>query len=101
MVLDRELVDVGPVGWVVRTDDHGDSFTISGRHGRWTVRDGAIADPDVELSGTRRDLTGYLTTPPGARTADRLRVRLQGSEQEISRFLSAIAAFPPGRALLV
>jgi DNA-binding HxlR family transcriptional regulator len=94
LVLDRELVDVGTVDWVVRTDDHGDSYTISGRRGRWTVRDGATADPDVELSGTRRDLAAYLTTPHNTRTAGRPGVRVQGSEQEISRFLSAIAAFP-------
>lgn len=95
LVLEREPVDVGAVDWVIRTDDHGDSYTISGRHGRWTVRDGAIADPDVELSGTRRDLAGYLTTPSGARAAGRPGVRVQGSEREVSRFLGAIAAFPP------
>jgi DNA-binding HxlR family transcriptional regulator len=95
LVLEQEPVDVGPVDWVIRTDDHGDSYTISGQGGRWTVTDGAAADPDVEVSGTRRDLAGYLTTPPGARVASRPGVLVQGSDREISRFLRAIAAFPP------
>lgn len=95
LILERELVDVGTVDWVVRTDDRGDSYTISGRHGRWTLQDGAIADPNVELSGTRRDLAGYLTTPPSTRAAGRPGVRVRGSEREIGRFLGAIAAFPP------
>ena len=94
LVLDRENVDVGAVDWVVRTDDHGDSYTISGRAGRWAVQDDAVPNPDVELLGTRRDLADYLATPHPARTAGHPGVRLQGSELEISRFLAAITAFP-------
>lgn len=94
LVLDREKLDVGPVTWVVRTLDHEDSYTIRGRGGRWALEDAADPNPDVELLGTRRDLADYLTTLHPARAAGHPGVRLRGGEQEIGRFLSAIAGFP-------
>lgn len=95
LLLDREKVDAGTVDWTVRTDDHGDSYTISGRAGRWSVQPGATEHPDVEVLGSRRSLADYFTTPHSARTARHTDVRLAGSQQEITRFLAAISAFPP------
>lgn len=95
LFLDREKLDVGPATWVVRTLDHDDAYTIRGRGGRWTLDARAEPNPDVELLGTRRDLANYFATLPSTRAAGHPGVRVQGSEQEISRFLAAIAVFPP------
>jgi DNA-binding HxlR family transcriptional regulator len=95
LLLNGQKADAGIVDWVIRTDDHGDSYTISGRAGQWTVQPGATAHPDVEVLATRRDLASYLTAPHPARTTRHPDVRLHGSEQDITRFLAAVSAFPP------
>ncbi|MDT3443025.1 MULTISPECIES: helix-turn-helix domain-containing protein [unclassified Pseudofrankia] len=95
LVLDREKLDVGPATWVVRTLDHDDAYTISGRGGWWTLEARADPDPDVELLGTRRDLANYFATVPATRATGHPGVRVEGHEREISRFLGAVAAFPP------
>jgi DNA-binding HxlR family transcriptional regulator len=96
ILLEREHVFVDGAHWELRLVDDG-TYTMKGTTEGWSVAQGAIDDPQVQITTTKAGWAEFLANHPEGRAKMTERVRVDGSREAVATFMETIATFPFGR----
>jgi DNA-binding HxlR family transcriptional regulator len=84
------------LAWVWRFPDE-DTYTLRAAGGAWELTRGDEEGGAVTVNAKPEDWAVFLTTPPVRRRLPTKKIRLEGSQAEVKRFVRAFGAKPAAR----